>query len=98
MISPPTMRVDVPHDVVWQSWVSPLASRYVMSKTLAKFWPRSWLVPICRALPSPIIASQASVLMAPGKRSAAVLRPVSTGMASTLIMKSAYTSRRICSA
>ena len=29
-----------------------------MSKALAKFWPSSWLVPICSALPSPIIASQ----------------------------------------
>ena len=46
-----------------------------MSKTLAKFWPRSWLVPICSALPSPIIASTVRVLTAPGKRSAAVLRP-----------------------
>ena len=40
-----------------------------MSNALAKFWPSSWLVPICSALPSPIIASQASVLMAPAKRS-----------------------------
>ena len=54
-----------------------------MSKALAKFWPSSWLVPICSALPSPIIASQVSVLMAPAKRSLAVLRPTSTGMAST---------------
>ena len=63
-----------------------------MSKALAKFWPRSWLVPICSALPSPIIASQVRVLMAPGKRSAAVLRPGSTGRASTSTMKSVYTS------
>ena len=29
-----------------------------MSKAVAKFWPSSWLVPICSALPSRIIASQ----------------------------------------
>ena len=29
-----------------------------MSKAVAKFWPSSWLVPICRALPSRIIAFQ----------------------------------------
>ena len=61
MISPPTMRVDEPHDVCpAHARVPPLASRYWMSKTLAKFWPSSWLVPICRALPSPIIASRSA--------------------------------------
>ncbi len=38
-----------------------------MSKALAKFWPSSWLVPICSALPSPIMASHVRVLMAPGE-------------------------------
>ncbi len=59
-----------------------------MSNALAKFWPSSWLVPICRALPSRIMASQVSVLMAPAKRSLAVLRPTRTGMARTFTMKS----------
>ena len=54
----------------------------------AKFWPSSWLVPICNALPSTMSASHARVLMAPGNRSRAVLRPGTTGMASTLTMKS----------
>ena len=89
MISPPIMRVETPHDVCQTySWV-PASVEYWVSKARAKFWPSSWLVPICSALPSPIIASQASVLMAPGNRSRAVLRPVSTGMASTFTMKSA---------
>ena len=66
-----------------------------MSNALAKFWPSSWLVPICSALPSRIIASQVRVLMAPANRSPAVLRPTSTGMASTLTMKSSYTSCRM---
>ena len=59
-----------------------------MSKARAKFWPSSWLVPICRALPSRIIASQVMVLMAPAKRSRRVLTPTCTGMARTLTMKS----------
>ena len=40
-----------------------------MPNARAKFWPSSWLVPICSALPSPIIASHVSVFVAPGKRS-----------------------------
>jgi len=59
-----------------------------MSKARAKFWPSSWLVPICRALPSPIMPSSVYVLVAPAKRSRAVLRPTSTGIASTFTMKS----------
>ncbi len=66
-----------------------------MSKALAKFWPSSWLVPICSALPSPIMASHVIVLMAPANRSLGVLRPTSTGMASTSTMKSRYTSWRM---
>ena len=50
-----------------------------MSKGRAKFCPSSWLVPICRALPSPIIPSQVQVRFAPANRSRAVLCPVSTG-------------------
>ena len=40
-----------------------------MSKARAKFWPSSCDVPICNALPSPIIASQVMVLIAPANRS-----------------------------
>ncbi len=89
MISPPTMRVDEPHEVCHTYSSDPDSDEYWVSNTLAKFWPSSWLVPICRALPSPIIASTVNVLMAPGNRSRAVLRPGSTGMASTFTMKSA---------
>ena len=46
-----------------------------MSNTRAKFCPSSWLVPICSALPSFIIPSRVRVLIAPAKRSLAVLRP-----------------------
>ena len=59
-----------------------------MSKARAKFWPSSWLVAICRALPSPIMPSQVRVLVAPAKRSRAVLRPTRTGAASSVRMKS----------
>jgi hypothetical protein len=63
-----------------------------MPNTLAKFWPSSWLVPICNALPSPIIPSMVYVASAPAKRSRSVFRPTSTGMPSTLTAKSSYTS------
>ena len=53
-----------------------------------KFCPSSWLVAICRALPSRIMASQQRLRRAPGKLSAGDLRPLSTGMASTFTMKS----------
>ena len=88
MISPPIMRVDTPHDVCQTySWLPASVENWVPN-ALAKFWPSSWLVPICSALPSPIIASHVKVLMAPGNRSRAVLRPVRMGMASTFTMKS----------
>ena len=57
-----------------------------MSNGREKFCPSSWLVPICSALPSPIIPSQVQVRFAPAKRSRAVLCPVSTGMDSTSTM------------
>ena len=89
MIKPPTMRVDAPHDVVHAVCCVPSASRNSISNTRAKFWPSSWLVPICNALPSRIIASHVSVLSAPGKRSFTVFKPTTTGIASTFTMKSA---------
>ena len=50
-----------------------------MPNARAKFWPSSWLVPICSALPSPIIASHVNVLVAPAKRSAGGLEPDDDG-------------------
>ena len=88
MISPPTIRVDTPHDVVHAVCCTPVSSRNSMPNTRAKFCPSSWLVPICSALPSPIIASQVNVLVAPANRSRAVFSPTTTGIASTLTMKS----------
>ena len=59
-----------------------------MSNAREKFCPSSWLVPICSALPSPIIASQVMVLVAPAKRSSGIFIPTSTGIASTSIITS----------
>ena len=59
-----------------------------MPKTLAKFCPNSWLVPIWSALPSPIIPSHVRLLTAPANRSFAVFSPTTTGIASTFTMKS----------
>ena len=53
----------------------------VTSKAFAKFCPRKWEVPDCRALPSCIIASMAYVSTAPANFSAAVFTPASTGNA-----------------
>jgi hypothetical protein len=58
MITPPSIRVELPHEVVATYSRVPSADRYWMSKALAKLWPRLWLVPICRALPSRIRPSQ----------------------------------------
>ncbi len=88
MIRPPTIRVETPQEVCQTYSRSAPCSWYVVLNALAKFWPSSWLVPICSALPSPIIASRVRVLMAPAKRSLAVLRPSTTSMPSTLVMKS----------
>ena len=66
-----------------------------MSNALAKFWPSSWLVPSCSALPSPIMPSHVYVAVAPAKRSRAVFRPTTTGMPSTLTIRSSYASCRI---
>ena len=57
MITPPISRVDTPHEVCQTCWRTPCSSWNVMSKTFAKFWPRSCEVPACSALPSCIIAS-----------------------------------------
>ena len=82
------MRVDDPQDVVHTVCCAPSASRYWMPNTLAKFCPNSWLVPICSALPSPIIASHVRLFTAPANRSFVVFSPTTTGIASTLTMKS----------
>ena len=53
-----------------RSLVRPDSSRNSIPNTRAKFCPSSWLVPICSALPSRIIASHVQLGSAPGKRSA----------------------------
>ena len=79
-------RVDTPHEVCQTYSSTPSVVVNVMPKALEKFWPSSWLVPICSALPSPIIPSHVQVRVAPAKRSRAVLWPVSTGNAATSTM------------
>ena len=54
-----------------------------MPKAAAKFWPSSWLVPICSALPSPIIPSQVQVRVGPGEPLAGGLVPGEDGQPST---------------
>lgn len=95
MINPPIIRVEVPPDVVQAVSRCPPAERNWMPKAVAKFWPGSYDVPICSALPSRIIAWRASVLTAPAKRSRAVFRPTTTGIASTSTIRSSYTSCKI---
>ena len=73
MTSAPIRRVDTPHEVCHTYSFVPSAVAKVMSKGRAKFCPSSWLVPICSALPSPIIPSVVQVRVAPAKRSRAVL-------------------------
>ena len=53
----PTMRVLRPQEVVQHNFCSLFSSRKRMSKAWAKFCPRLWLVPACRARLSPIMAS-----------------------------------------
>ncbi len=79
MINPPNMRVDEPHDVVHAVCCAPSASRNWISNTRAKFCPSSWLVPICSALPSRIIASHDSELSAPAKPLLRSLEPDDDG-------------------
>src|SRR4030067_2283233 len=64
-----------------------------MSKTLPKFCPRLWLVPICNAFPSGIIASIVVVYRAPANFSLSVLTPMSTGMARYDSTRSLYSLR-----
>jgi hypothetical protein len=79
-------RVEAPHEVCQTYSSDALGVGVGDVEGRAKFWPSSWLVPICRALPSPIIPSQVQVRVAPAKRSRAVLWPVSTGMRATSTM------------
>ena len=88
MISPPTIRVDVPQEVCQAYSRCELGARNSIPNALAKFCPSSCEVPICRALPSPVISSSVIVFVAPANRSRAVLRPTTTGSASTSTMKS----------
>lgn len=61
------MRVETPHEVCQTSSCLPSFDRYCVLKALAKLVPSSWLVPSCRALPSPIMPSRVRVLMALGE-------------------------------
>ena len=90
-MSAPMRRVDTPHDVAhtYSGLFSLL--RYVTSKLFAKFCPRKWLVPLCRALPSCIMASMVYVSRAPAKRSVSLFTPCSTGTAIHFSANSAYT-------
>ena len=57
MMTPPMRRVVIPQDVC-HPYCTVLSRPWnVMSNTLAKFCPRLWDVPACRARPSPISAS-----------------------------------------
>ncbi len=47
----------MPHDVPQTCWSDLSRAWNLMSKALAKFWPRLCEVPACRALPSCISAS-----------------------------------------
>ena len=86
MIKAPISRLDAPHDVCHTYSNTPEGPENWVPKTLEKFCPSSWLVPICSALPSPIIPSQVQVRIAPAKRSRTVFSPVSTGIAMTSTM------------
>ena len=53
----PTRRVLTPQEVVQQYWSWLFLSKYRISNARAKFCPKKWEVPICRAFLSPIIPS-----------------------------------------
>jgi hypothetical protein len=57
MMTPPTRRVETPHDVPHTCCTVLSRAWKVMSKALAKFCPRLCDVPACSARPSPISAS-----------------------------------------
>ncbi len=57
MISAPSMRHDIPHDVVQQNCCVWSSAANVMSYARAKFWPSSCEVADCSARPSGISAS-----------------------------------------
>ena len=57
MMRAPIKRVLTPHEVAHTCDLPPSLSAKVTSKALAKFWPKKWDVPACKALPSCISAS-----------------------------------------
>ncbi len=61
MMRPPTSRVETPQLVAQACSSLPSLFWNCTSNALAKFWPRKWLVPACRAFLSCIIASMQSV-------------------------------------
>src|SRR5438876_995330 len=60
MMMPPIRRVLAPQLVVAQYFRCPSASRYWISKLLAKFVPRLWLVPACKTLANNGLARRAN--------------------------------------
>ena len=81
MITPPIIRLLMPHDVVWQSVTSSFWAVYWMSKARAKLVPMKCEVPAWSARPSRIIASIVNVRSAPANRSPGVFSPAITGIA-----------------
>jgi hypothetical protein len=86
--SPPIMRVDTPQLVFHAKSSPPSAVWNFSSKARAKFCPRLCDVPAWSARLSCIMASHEYVRSAPANFSAALLRPVITGMAMWVSMKS----------
>ena len=93
MIRAPTRRVETPQEVAqtYSSLFSRL--RNFTSKALAKFCPRKWEVPACKAFPSCISPSMQYVSSAPANLSLGDFTPRRTGIASHSSAKRVYTSR-----
>ena len=91
MIRAPIKRVDTPHEVAHTYSSFPSALVNCTSKALAKFCPRKWEVPACKAFPSCISASIVKVSRAPANRSLSLFEPIMTGTAIQFCAKSAYT-------
>ena len=89
MISAPSSRVEAPHDVCHGCCRRPSRSVNSVPNAFEKFWPSSWLVPICSALPSRITPSHVQDRTAPANFSRCVFSPVKTGIAMTSRMTSA---------
>src|SRR2546430_14573432 len=87
MMMPPMRRVLAPQLVVAQYLRCPSASRYCISKLLAKFVPRLWLLAASQGLPSPLTASTAHARHAPPPLSFLPFRPHHTRTAAACAAK-----------